>query len=79
MCCSDGSKGTADARCKPGAGISGIKSTGGIVHIQEPGEPRRPSDGHDKPNIKGSLILAAIFAGVAIIVGKIFVSKDADY
>lgn len=75
---SDGSKGSADARCKPGAGISGSRSTGGVVHIQERSERRRPSDGHDKPNIKGSLILAAIFAGVAIIVGKIFVSKDAD-
>lgn len=75
---SDGSKGSAEVRCQSGAVISGSAPSGGYVQISEEKrhEVRRPSDVHNRPNIKGSLILAGIFAGVAIIIGKIFSSRD---
>lgn len=75
---SDGSKGSAEVRCQSGAVISGSAPSGGYVQITEDKrhEVRRPSDVHNRPNIKGSLILAGIFAGVAIIIGKIFSSRD---
>jgi len=75
---SDGSRGSSEVRCQSGAAISGSAPSVGYVQITEEKrrEVRRPSDVHDKPNIRGSLILAGIFAGVAIIVGKIFSSKD---
>lgn len=75
---SDGSRGNAEVRCQSGAVISGSPPSGGYVQITEEKrhEVRRPSDIHNKPNIKKSLILAGIFAGVAIIIGKIFSSRD---
>lgn len=75
---SDGSRGSAEARCHTGAAIPNSPPSGNYVQISEEkrGEIRRPSDIRQKPNISGSLILAGVFAGAAIIIGKIFSWKN---
>lgn len=67
---------TSDARCFSGVEIVGSPPTG-LVNISERRQyednPTQNSDG--KPNVRGSIILAGLFTGIAVIVGRIFTRK----
>ncbi len=73
---SDAQKATTALRCQTGAAISGSTTAGTYVQKIIEDNPRdvqrRPTPAPEKPFIKRGLLLAGIFTGVAILVGRIF-------